>query len=112
VGNDAAYIRFHGRNEEAWRRSLGNFGKKQTYEEQNARYEYLYSPGELAEIDQKLKEIYDKVKKVFVVMNNHPHGDAVANAFELLHLLKDRMKIKMPPTIIKAYPRLKGFAVN
>ena len=112
VGNDAAYIRFHGRNEEAWRKSLSNFGKKQTYEQQSARYEYLYSPGELTEIDQKLKEIYDKVKKVFVVMNNHPHGDAVANAFELLHLLKDRVKIKIPPTIIKSYPRLKEFNQN
>lgn len=112
VGNNAAYIRFHGKNEEAWRKSLNNFGKKQTYDQQSARYEYLYSPGELTEIDQKLKEIYDKVKKVFVVMNNHPHGDAVANAFELLHLLKDRVKIKIPPTIIKAYPRLKEFAMN
>jgi len=112
VGNDAAYIRFHGRNEEAWRKSLSNFGKKQTYEQQSARYEYLYSPGELTEIDQKLKEIYDKVKKVFVVMNNHPHGDAVANAFELLHILKDRVKIKIPSTIIKAYPRLKEFNQN
>jgi len=112
VGNNAAYIRFHGRNEKAWRESLSNFGKKQTYQQQSARYEYLYSPGELTEIDQKLREIYDKVKKVFVVMNNHPHGDAVANAFELLHLLKDRKKIKMPPTITKAYPRLKEFAVN
>jgi uncharacterized protein YecE (DUF72 family) len=112
VGNNAAYIRFHGRNEEAWRKSLSNFGKKQSYEEQSARYEYLYSPGELTEINQKLKEVYDKVKKVFVVMNNHPHGDAVANAFELLHLLKERVKIKMPPTIINAYPRLKEFAKN
>lgn len=112
VGNNAAYIRFHGRNEEAWKRSLSNFGNKQSYEEQSARYEYLYSPGELTEIDQKIREIYDRVKKVFLVMNNHPHGDAVANAFELLHLLKDRVKIKMPPTIIKAYPRLKEFAEN
>ena len=112
VGNDTAYIRFHGRNEEAWRKSLSNFGKKQTYEQQSARYKYLYSPGELTEIDQKLKEIYDKVKKVFVVMNNHPNGDAVANAFELLHLLKDRTKIKMPATIIKAYPKLKEFSMS
>lgn len=112
IGNNAAYIRFHGRNEEAWKKSLSNFGKKQTYEEQSARYEYLYSPGELAEIDQKIKEVYDKVKKVFVVMNNHPHGNAVANAFEILHLLKERAKIKIPPTIIKAYPRLKEFAKN
>ena len=112
VGNKAAYIRFHGRNEEAWKQSLGNFGKKQTYEQQSARYEYLYSPGELVEIDQKLKEIFDKVKKVFVIMNNHPHGDAVANALELLYLLKEKSKIKMPETILKAYPRLKEFAFN
>ncbi len=112
VGNNSAYIRFHGRNEEAWRKSLSNFGKKQTYEEQSARYEYLYSLGELTEIGQKVKEIYDKVKKIFVIMNNHPHGDAVANAFELLHLLKERVKIKMPPTIVKAYPRLKEFTMN
>ena len=112
VGNNATYIRFHGRNEEAWRKSLANYGKKQTYKQQSARYEYLYTPGELAIISQKIKEIYDKIKKVFVVMNNHPHGDAVANAFELLHLLNDRMKIKIPETIVKAYPRLKEFAMN
>ena len=47
------YLRFHGRNEEAWSKSIKNFGKKQTYEQQSARYDYLYSPGELIEIDQK-----------------------------------------------------------
>ena len=112
VSNHIAYIRFHGRNEDAWRKSLSNFGKKQTYEQQNARYEYLYSPGELVEFSQKIKELYDKVKKVFIVMNNHPHGDAVASAFELMYLLKERAKIKIPPTIVKAYPRLKEFTVN
>ncbi len=112
VGNKMAYIRFHGRNEEAWKKSLNKFGKKQTYEERSARYEYLYSPGELIEISERIKEVYDKVKKVFVIMNNHPHGDAVANAFELMHYLRDRAKVKMPPTIIKAYPRLEGFADN
>lgn len=40
-------------------------------------------------------------------MNNHPKGDAVANAFELLHLLKDRIKIEIPETIISTYPNLK-----
>ncbi len=107
TGNNAAYIRFHGRNKEAWKKSLSNFGKKQTYEQQSARYEYLYTPGELVEIEQKIKEIYDKVKKIFVVMNNHPNGDAVANAFELLYLLNDKVKIKMPETVVKVYLRLK-----
>ncbi len=112
VGNNATYIRFHGRNEEAWKQSIYNYGKKQTYEEQSARYKYLYSPGELVEIDQKIKEIYNTVKKVFIIMNNHPHGDAVANAFELLHLLKEKTKVKMPGTIVKAYPRLEKIAAN
>jgi len=107
AGNGAAYIRFHGRNEEAWKNSIKNFGKKQSYEEQSARYQYLYSQSELSLISRKIKEVYDKVKEIYIVMNNHPKGDAVANAFELLNLLKERVKIEMPETISKAYPRLK-----
>ena len=32
-------------------------------------------------------------------MNNHPNGDAVANAFELIHLLEEKLKIQMPNNI-------------
>lgn len=106
VTNDKAYIRFHGRNAEAWRKSLANFGKPQTYEEQSSRYSYLYSPGELVEIEQKIKSVQHKVKEVNVIMNNHPQGDAVANAFELIHLLEGKRKVDMPQTIVKAYQRL------
>ncbi len=119
VTNDKAYIRFHGRNVEAWKKSLSNFGKEQTYEEQSSRYSYLYSPGELVEIVQKIKSIESKVKEINVIMNNHPKGDAVANAFELIHLLvrkysygKEKTKIEMPETIIKAYERLKEIITN
>jgi len=80
ITNDKAYIRFHGRNAEAWKKSLSNFGKPQTYEEQSSRYSYLYLPGELIEIEQKIKSIQHKVKEINVIMNNHPLGDAVANA--------------------------------
>ena len=110
--NDKAYIRFHGRNAEAWKKSLSNFGKPQTYEEQSSRYSYLYSPGELVEIEQKIKSIQHKVKEVNVIMNNHPQGDAVANAFELIHLLEEKTKVEMPPTITRAYPRLQEMLVN
>lgn len=112
ITNDKAYIRFHGRNVEAWKKSLSNFGKEQTYEEQNLRYSYLYSPGELVEIAQKIKSIESKVKEVNVIMNNHPKGDAVANAFELIHLLEEKTKVEMPETIVKAYPRLEEILVN
>ncbi len=104
---DNLYLRFHGRNEEAWSKSIKNFGKKQNYEQQSVRYDYLYSPGELIEIDQKLKEVIDAVNKVIVIMNNHPHGNAVANALELLHLLSDKIKVNVPENTLKAYPRLK-----
>lgn len=112
VTNDKAYIRFHGRNVEAWKKSLSNFGKEQNYEEQSSRYSYLYSPGELVEIAQKIKSIESKVKEVNVIMNNHPKGDAVANAFELIHLLEEKTKVEMPETIVKAYPRLEEILIN
>lgn len=107
VTNDNAYIRFHGRNIDAWKKSIANFGKEQTYEQASERYKYLYSPGELTEISQKIKEIYDKVKEIYVIMNNHPQGDAVANAFELMHMLSEQAKINVPETILTSFPRLK-----
>jgi uncharacterized protein YecE (DUF72 family) len=112
ITNDKAYIRFHGRNEEAWKESINNFGKKQTYEQRSERYKYLYTPGELIEIEQKIKSIEKKVKEVHIVMNNHPQGDAVANAFELIHLLEEKDKVEIPGTILKAYPRLEVICVN
>ena len=56
--------------------------------------------------------VQEKVKEVHVIMNNHPQGDAVANAFELVHLLEKKDKIEMPGTIINAYPRLQEILVN
>ncbi len=112
VTNDAAYIRFHGRNTEEWIKSIKNFGKEQTYEEQSARYRYLYTPGELIEIEQKIRAIQEKVKDVYVIMNNHPQGEGVVNAFELIHLLGEKEKVDMPYTIVTAYPRLKEIALE
>lgn len=110
VTNDKAYIRFHGRNEEAWKRSLNNYGKKQSYAEQSERYKYLYSPGELVEIQQKVMLIRERVNEIYVIMNNHPTGDAVANAFELIHLLEERTRVNMPPSIIKNFQRLEDIS--
>jgi uncharacterized protein YecE (DUF72 family) len=106
ITSNTAYIRFHGRNNDAWMKSIKNFGKEQTYEEQSSRYDYLYTPGELVEIEQKIKEVQEQVKEVYVIMNNHPKGEAVANAIELIHLLEEKEKVDMPQTIVKAYPRL------
>jgi uncharacterized protein YecE (DUF72 family) len=46
------------------------------------------------------------VKKINIIINNHPQGDAVANAFELIHLLERKDKVDVPAAIVKAYPRL------
>lgn len=92
ITNDKAYLRFHGRNVEAWKKSLANFGKEQSYEQQNERYLYRYSPGELAEVMQKIKVIYDKVKEIYIIMNNHPQGNAVVNAKEFMNMLEITVK--------------------
>jgi uncharacterized protein YecE (DUF72 family) len=110
VINDKAYIRLHGRNVEGWKKSINNFGKDQTYQEQSDRYNYLYSPGELIEISDNIKSILEKAKVAFVVTNNHPGGHAVANAFQLVNLLKNE-KIIIPDTILRAYPNLTRIAI-
>lgn len=117
VTNDKAYLRFHGRNTEAWLGSIRSFGKEKSpaepdeaYRQRSLRYDYLYSLGELVEIAQRVKEVYDKVKEVFIIMNNHPQGKGVANAFELIHLLNERIKVKIPETMLKSFPRLKNIS--
>lgn len=111
VTGKSAYIRFHGRNYGSWFKSLNvNVNEKQTYAEQSARYNYLYSPGELIEISRKIKEIYDEVNKIYIVMNNHPSGNAPANAFELLSMLAGNKKVRIPENCLEAFPRLKEIA--
>lgn len=106
ITSDKAYFRFHGRNKSAWQDSVRNFGKEQTYAEQSERYNYLYTPGELTLISQKIKEVYDKVKEIYIVMNNHPKGNAVVNALELMKMLDDEIKIEIPETIKNSFPRI------
>ena len=106
------YIRFHGRNETEWKHSINNFGKDQTYEQQSGRYDYLYSPGELLEFERAINEVRDKVKNIFIILNNHPHGNAVANALEMLHFLNDRIKVDVPPATLKTFSRLSKISRN
>lgn len=87
ITTDKLYVRLHGRNKDSWKESYQNFGKKQSYEEKNERYNYLYNTGELTEISRKIKEQFDQVKEIFIITNNHPQGHAVTNAKELINLL-------------------------
>lgn len=90
ITNSRAYFRFHGRNNAEWFKNITK--ENQTYQEQSARYNYLYSPGELLEIQQKIIPVSDKVKEIFVIMNNHPGGNAVTNALDLIRLLEEKGK--------------------
>lgn len=83
------YLRLHGRNTEAWVESIENFGKtNNSYEEQSERYNYLYNRGEILEIVVRVREVIKQLQEVIIITNNHPHGNAIINAFEFADFLK------------------------
>ena len=98
--------RDNGRNYKKW------FNSKNRDE----RYDYLYTPEELAPIAKSIQSMAQKVereptrrevKKVIAATNNHYKGKAVVNAIDLKGLLgiKDN---PVPDELAKAYPRIKG----
>jgi len=114
---DSLYFRLHGRNKEEWfkgfdKTSSNNFDKQaQTEAERSARYNYMYSPGELVEISEKIKSVLDNIVKVFIITNNHPKGNAVANAFQLINMLEKR-KVLIAEPVLKTYSLLNEIAEN
>ncbi len=73
VTSDMAYFRFHGRNAEMWWQ-----GDAET------RYNYLYSPGEIKELAEKIKSAAKQTKVVLVFFNNHWQGHAPRNAVDMM----------------------------
>jgi len=71
-----SYLRFHGRNAEAWWTG-GAAG----------RYDYLYSEEELIGELPLIRSIEEKAELVLVAFNNHSKGRAVVNARMLGRLL-------------------------
>lgn len=112
LSNNMSYLRFHGRNKDGWLHSIKYFRNIERMDPTVDRYEYYYSTGELLEISQQIKnKLYDKAKKIFIILNNHPHIDAVSNALELYSMLSENHKIKIPKNILSIYPRLNRIAV-
>ncbi|UCG51262.1 MAG: DUF72 domain-containing protein [Candidatus Latescibacterota bacterium] len=95
-GGSQAYFRLHGRNKENW------FDKEAG---RDARYDYLYSKQELSFWRTQIEEVSKGVERLFVVLNNHFRGQAVANALQLRAMLTGR-KHAAPPELIAAYPQL------
>ena len=71
-----AYIRLHGRNENAWYANEGS-----------ARYTYDYSEEELQSFVPVIQNAILVSKKVQVFFNNHPDGNGVKNAYRLKQIL-------------------------
>ncbi len=75
------YIRFHGKNKEKWWDGQGS-----------ERYDYKYSMGELEQWLVGISEVLKKSYKSYIFFNNHPKGNAPANAQTLKKLLVEYIK--------------------
>jgi uncharacterized protein YecE (DUF72 family) len=90
------YLRAHGRQKEMW----FEFG-----DDREARYDYLYGSEELEDLAARVRELQEKAREVYVIFNNHPRGQAVANALEMAHVLTGRA-FPLPDSLVQAFPRL------
>ena len=82
VTSDAAYIRFHGRNEKDWWDGQGS-----------ARYDYEYNEDQLKEWLTNISNIMKKTYKTYIFFNNHPNGQAIRNAQQMMKILNDQLDL-------------------
>lgn len=82
VTTDIAYIRFHGRNEKNWWDGQGS-----------ARYDYEYNENELKKWLTNISNILKKTYKTYIFFNNHPNGQAIRNAQQMMKILNDQLDL-------------------
>jgi uncharacterized protein YecE (DUF72 family) len=82
--------RFHGRNRQTWYKSGPTSGD---------RFNYLYTPAELAEWVAAIRAASDDGVPVHVLMNNNQSNYAVVNAFDFAALLGVRLPRPPEPVI-------------
>ena len=63
-----------------------------------------YSKGK--EIAEKVEKVAEESQTTFVIQNNHPWGQAVANALQLRDALGEEIP-HVPDTLIERFPVLK-----
>jgi uncharacterized protein YecE (DUF72 family) len=104
VTSPVAYVRVHGRNYRDWfRKGAGR----------DARYDYLYTQGELEPWADRVKELAESAQApdVYVVTNNHFRGQAAANA-KMLESMVEGRPVEAPPELVSTYAEaLRPFAV-
>jgi len=96
VTTPVGYVRLHGRNYEHW------FTSGEHPEE---RYNYLYTPEEIQSWSDRINNIGQNADVTFVITNNHFEGKAVANAFQLIAILR-REPVRVPEPLLAHYPEL------
>ncbi len=94
------YVRLHGRNYEHW------FTSSEHPEE---RYNYLYSQAELEPWAARIQSIAQHTEVTFVITNNHFQGKAIANALQLIRLIRNQ-PVRVPETLLESYPELEKIA--
>jgi uncharacterized protein YecE (DUF72 family) len=92
------YVRLHGQNHADWFRPDAG---------RDARYDYLYSDGELEPWVEKIRAMQKQVERLYVITNNHYRGQAAVNGLQLAHKIQGK-KLAVPPTLETAYPQLAG----
>jgi len=88
VTADMAYFRFHGRNKEMWWK-----GDSET------RYKYLYSPEEIDELANRVKNAGVRAHLTFTFFNNHWQGYAPRNAVDMMRTLElpfEELPVQLP----------------
>lgn len=102
VTGSLGYLRCHGRRQDEWFK----FG-----EDRQARYDYYYGPEELEDLAERTRELLAKTPDVYLIFNNHPTGQAIANGLEMSQLLLGRT-FTLPPSLLAGFPRLAGCLGN
>ena len=82
VTSNEAYLRFHGRNEKDWWDGQGS-----------ARYDFEYTEEELKEWLTNISHILKQTYKTYVFFNNHPNGQAIRNAQQLMKILDEQLDL-------------------
>lgn len=99
VTTNFGYVRFHGRNSAAW--FADDAGRDE-------RYNYLYSDSELASWMQPIGEMSKKAEQMFIIFNNHFRGQALINAFQIMHQVT-KEKPLAPETLLRYFPQAAKF---
>ena len=101
VTSHIGYVRFHGRNSDAW--FAENAGR-------NERYNYLYNSDELGSWSEPIENMSSEAETMFLIFNNHFRGKALINAFELMFEI-NKQKPLAPKSLLLHYPDAEKFAI-